>query len=96
MGPQLFAYAYSDSSYNLTGLKSPELDKLALAMRTTPDGEKRLELQCELTRVFNEEGTILYWGGGRYWAFTSPRMKGVPDPYRGVVDVTRAWIDEGS
>lgn len=37
---------------------------------------------------------MLYWGGGRYWAFTSLRVKGVPAPYRGVVDVSRAWIDE--
>ncbi len=94
MGPQLFANVFSKSSYNLTGYSSPELDAVAMEMRTTPDRERRLDLQCKISEMINQDGSMLYWGGGRYWAFTSLRVKGVPAPYRGVVDVSRAWIDE--
>jgi 4-phytase/acid phosphatase/peptide/nickel transport system substrate-binding protein len=44
--------------------------------------------------MINQDASILYMGGGRYWAFTTQRLKGVPKPYGGIVDVTRAWIDE--
>ena len=49
-----------------------------------------------MVSLMNDDGGILYRGGGQYYAFTTPRVKGVPVPYRGVVDVTRAWIDEQS
>jgi 4-phytase/acid phosphatase/peptide/nickel transport system substrate-binding protein len=58
--------------------------------------EERLDLQCQMVSMMNDDGSILYRGGGRYHAFTTQRVKGVPNPYRGVVDVTRAWIDEQS
>lgn len=48
MGPQLFANEFSKSSYNLTGYSSPELDAVAMEMRTTPDRERRLDLQCKI------------------------------------------------
>ncbi len=94
IGPQIFVNIFSKSSYNLTGFSSPELDAKAMAMRTSKDRDERLQLQCDLIQAINEDGSMLYWGGGRYWAFTTKRVKGVPAPYRGVVDVTRAWIDE--
>jgi 4-phytase/acid phosphatase/peptide/nickel transport system substrate-binding protein len=49
-----------------------------------------------MVSMMNDDGSLLYRGGGRYHAFTTQRVKGVPNPYRGVVDVTRAWIDEQS
>ncbi|WP_407495470.1 ABC transporter substrate-binding protein [Pseudooceanicola sp. MF1-13] len=96
MGPQLFAYAMPGSSYNLTGFDDPKLSEVAQQMRVAPTMEERLELQCQMVEIMNDDGGILYRGGGRYHAFTTPRVKGVPAPYRGVVDVTRAWIDEQS
>merc|ERR1712091_352076 len=43
MGPQMFALTRSDSSYNLTGWSSPEMDEVALAMRTALTMEERLD-----------------------------------------------------
>ncbi|WP_136637260.1 ABC transporter substrate-binding protein [Pseudooceanicola onchidii] len=96
MGPQLFAYAMPGSSYNLTGFDNPELTEISQKMRVALTMEERLDLQCQMVSLMNDDGGILYRGGGRYHAFTTPRVKGVPAPYRGVVDVTRAWIDEQS
>ncbi|MCA0873508.1 ABC transporter substrate-binding protein [Seohaeicola saemankumensis] len=93
MGPQLYAYVKIGSSYNLTGFNDPELDALADSMRSALTMEDRLEKQCQMVEKMNQDGGILYRGGGRYHAFTSPKVKGVPNPYRGVVDVSRAWID---
>lgn len=94
MGPQLFAAVHSASSYNLTGFSSPELDKTALAMRTATSREDRLQLQCDLVEAINQDGSMLYRGGGSYYAFTTKRVHGVPAPSRGVVDVSRAWVSE--
>ncbi|SDX41599.1 4-phytase / acid phosphatase/peptide/nickel transport system substrate-binding protein [Albimonas donghaensis] len=94
MGPQMFALTRSDSSYNLTGWSSPEMDEVALAMRTALTMEERLDKQCEMAELINQSGSMHYRGGGRYHAFTTPEVKNVPAPYRGVVDVTRAWIEE--
>ena len=96
IGPQLHAYAKIGSSYNLTGFNNPELDALADKMRVATDMEDRLQMQCEMVSMMNDDGSIEYVGGGRYYAFTTQRVKGVPPPYRGVVDVTRAWVDEPS
>lgn len=96
MGPQLYAYALPGSSYNLTGFDIPELTELAKEMRVATSMEERLDKQCQMVSLMNDDGGILYRGGGQYYAFTTPRVKGVPVPYRGVVDVTRAWIDEQS
>lgn len=94
VGPQLYALARSDSSYNLTGYSSPELDDLAERMRTASDIDERFELQCAIVAELNDQAAMLYWGGGSFHAFTTQRVKGVPPPYRGAVDVTRAWVEE--
>ncbi len=94
MGPQLYAYVTEGSSYNLTGFSDPKFDEVANKMRTATSMDERLDLQCELVSMMNDDGGVLYRGGGRYHAFTNPKVKNVPDPYRGVVNVTRAWIDE--
>jgi 4-phytase/acid phosphatase/peptide/nickel transport system substrate-binding protein len=94
MGPQLYAYTKIGSSYNLTGFNNEELDKLADEMRVATTMEDRLQKQCDMVAMMNDDGSILYRGGGRYYAFTNPKVKNVPPPYRGAVDVTRAWIDE--
>ncbi len=94
MGPQLFAYVAPGSSYNLTGFDDPKLADLAMEMRTATTMEERLQKQCDMVSIMNDDGGLLYRGGGRYHAFTRPEVKGVPAPYRGVVDVTRAYIEE--
>lgn len=94
MGPTLAASTTSDSNYNLTGFDLPELDEVARKMVVAESREESLDLQCQVAEMINQDASILYMGGGRYWAFTTQRLKGVPKPYGGIVDVTRAWIDE--
>ncbi|MGG7567460.1 ABC transporter substrate-binding protein [Rhodovulum sp. DZ06] len=94
MGPQLFAGVHSKSPYNLTGFNDPELDALALKMRTAPTREARLDLQCEISAKINADGQMLFRGGGSYYAFSRKPVRGIPAPRRGVVDVTRAWLAE--
>ena len=94
IGPQLYAYAMPGSSYNLTGFDNPKLAEVGQAMRTATSMEDRLDLQCQMVDLMNQDGSIQYRGGGRYHAFTTQGVKGVPAPYRGVVDVTRAWVTE--
>ncbi|WP_375691547.1 ABC transporter substrate-binding protein [Pseudooceanicola sp. LIPI14-2-Ac024] len=93
MGPSLIATGKSDSNYNLTGMNIPELDKIAVELESLTDREKSLEMQCDMIELMNQDASILYMGGGRYWAFTSPRLKGVDKPWGGIIDVTRAWVE---
>ncbi|MWB77883.1 hypothetical protein GLS40_07600 [Pseudooceanicola sp. 216_PA32_1] len=94
MGPQLYGYVHTGSSYNLTGFNDPALDALSEKMRVAPTREERLKLQCDIVEAMNRDGSILYRGGGRYHVFTRDSVKNVPPPYKGVADVTRAWLED--
>lgn len=93
LGPQLYSYTQPDSSYNLTGFNDTELAEMGEKMRTATSLRKRQDLQCQMAARMNERARILYRGGGRYYAFTRPSVQNVPEPFSGVVDVTRAWIE---
>ncbi|MWB77885.1 hypothetical protein GLS40_07610 [Pseudooceanicola sp. 216_PA32_1] len=93
LGPQLFSYTQPGSSYNLTGFDDPELTQLGEEMRVATSLRERHDLQCKMAARMNERARILYRGGGRYYAFTRPNIKNVPEPFSGVTDVTRAWIE---
>ena len=56
--------------------------------------EERIALQCRMVALMNDEARILFNGGGRFYAFTRPEVKGVARPYGGAVDVSRSWIEE--
>ena len=94
LGPVIFSAVTSDSNYNLSGYNEPELDELARKMRVAPTREARLELQCEISQKINESVGQLYMGGGRYWAFTNKRIHGLGKPYGGVIDASRAWVED--
>lgn len=94
MGPSLIATGKSDSNYNLTGVNLPEFDKVADTLESLTDREESLSMQCDLVEMLNQNATILYMGGGRYWAFTSQRLKGMDKPWGGILDVNRAWLSE--
>jgi len=94
IGPQIFALHFSKSSYNLTGFGSPEIDKLAMGMRTAADMETRQKLLCQFAEVMNDSGHIQYRGGRRYHAFSRQHVKNVPTIWRGVVDSTSIWLDK--
>ncbi len=94
VGPQLFALHYSKSPYNLAHVKSPDLDKLVLGMRTAADPAKRDALQCEISKFMNDSAHIQYRGGRRYHVFTRNYVKNVPTPWTGVTELTSVWLDK--
>ncbi|MDP6688554.1 MAG: ABC transporter substrate-binding protein [Alphaproteobacteria bacterium] len=94
IGPQIFALHFSKSSYNLTGYSSPDLDKLALGMRTATEMKVRQNRLCRMAEIMNESGHIQYRGGRRYHAFAQKYVKDVPYLRRGVFDATTVWLDK--
>lgn len=94
MGSLLYSASVSTSPYNLSGYTDPEIDELGKKMRVAPTREERLDLQCQMAKRINENVGQLYMGGGSYWAFTTPRVKGVSRPFNGIIDTSRAWIEE--
>jgi 4-phytase/acid phosphatase/peptide/nickel transport system substrate-binding protein len=94
IGPQIFALHHSKSSYNLTGYASPDVDKLAMEMRTAKDLDTRHKAMCRFAEIMNESGHIQYRGGRRYHAFSRKHVKNVPPLYNGVVDSTSIWLDQ--
>ena len=93
MSPQLFSTIYSQSSSNLPGHDSAELDALAIKMRDATDAGESIDLQCQVAAAINENASILYRGGGRYHVFTSKEVNNVSLPYRGILDVRNIKLD---
>ncbi len=93
IGPQIFALHHSKSSYNLTGYKSDEMDKLVVAQRVSTDNKQRGQLLCKISTIMNQSGHIQYRGGRRYHVFSRNNVKGIPKIWSGVADVTGAWIE---
>lgn len=91
VGPQVFGLSHSKSPYNLPRYKNPELDKLALAMKTAKTLEEREKLQCEIAKIWNTEGTIQWRGGNRYHVLTGKNVKGIRPFRRGIPYVWYAW-----
>ena len=77
VGAQLFALSFSKSSYNLTRLKTPELDKVAMTMRTAATPEARAKGLCDLSRAINQEANMGFRGGNRYYVITRKDIKDV-------------------
>ena len=94
VGPQTFALSYSKSSYNLSHLSSPEMDKVALAMRTAADPAVREKFHCDLMRMVNDQGNMQYRGGNRYYAFHGTNTHNIGIDGLGVVRVSGAWKDK--
>ena len=91
VGPQLFALSFSKSRYNLTRYKMPELDEVAMAMRTATTAKVSQEKLCEMATMINESGHITYRGGNRYHVFTRNNVKGVSITRNGRAQVWDAW-----
>jgi ABC-type transport system substrate-binding protein len=90
VGPQLFALSFSKSSYNLTRLKSPALDKVAMTMRVAADTATRTKGLCDLSRAINQAANMGFRGGNKYYAITGKAVKNVGITLQGRVDVTYA------
>lgn len=94
VGPQTFALSYSKSSYNLSHLSSPEMDKVAFAMRTAAEPAVREKFHCDLMRMVNDQGNMQYRGGNRYYAFHGTNTHNIGIDGLGVVRVSGAWKDK--
>jgi 4-phytase/acid phosphatase/peptide/nickel transport system substrate-binding protein len=91
VGPQLFALSHSESPYNIARMKDPELDKLALAMRTAKSPEDRAKLECELSAWINESGHIGFRTGNRYYIINRPSVEGMMPFTYGTAYVWYMW-----
>jgi 4-phytase/acid phosphatase/peptide/nickel transport system substrate-binding protein len=94
VGPQLFALSYSKSPYNITRLKIPELDKLALGMRMAKTMESREKLQCDLVSMINQNGNMAFGPGNRYHIIMQPNIKGMRGFSLGAPYVWYLWKDK--
>jgi len=92
-GLQMAAFTSSRSSYNPTGIKNAELDKLAQALGGNASGSKRKRAFCRVAEIVNDQAILLWRGGLRVHALTRSDVKGVP-PIRGrVMLLHSAWLD---
>jgi len=92
-GLQMAAFTSSKSSYNPTGIKNAELDKLAQALGGNTGGSKRKRTFCRIAEIVNDQAIVLWRGGLRVHALTRADVKGVP-PIRGRVMLFHtAWLD---
>ncbi|MBT3532432.1 MAG: hypothetical protein HN478_01045 [Rhodospirillaceae bacterium] len=95
VGPQLFGLSHSKSPYNITRLKTPELDKLSLAMRMAKTMESREQLQCDLVSMINQNGNMAFGPGNRYHILLQKNIKGMRGFTGGTAYVWYLWKDKG-
>ncbi len=94
VGPQLFGLSYSKSPYNITRLKTPEIDKLALGMRMAKTIKIREEMQCKLVSLINQNGNMAFGPGNRYHVLLQPNIKGMRGFTGGTAYVWYLWKDK--
>lgn len=94
VGPQLFGLSYSKSPYNITRLKTPEIDKLALGMRMAKTMKIREDMQCKLVSLINQNGNMAFGPGNRYHILLQPNIKGMRGFTGGTAYVWYLWKDK--
>jgi peptide/nickel transport system substrate-binding protein len=91
--PQMFADFHTGSPVALANYSDPELDRLLEHARSTADTEKRIEDYCAISQLVNKEA-IWFWSfQNTYYAISTSRLKGLPNMYSGVIDVSNAWLE---
>ncbi len=94
-GPQLFGLFRKGSPYNIMKYNTPEMDALLDAQRETVDPAARAKLMCEIAEKINQDAPIVYAGGRRHYAFSRPRLKGIPPLTNGVIRLGDVWVTDG-
>jgi 4-phytase/acid phosphatase/peptide/nickel transport system substrate-binding protein len=94
VGPQLFGLSHSKSPYNITRLKMPELDKLAMGMRMAKTMKIREDLQCQLVSLINQNGNMAFGPGNRYHILMQPNIQGMRGFTGGTAYVWYLWKDK--
>jgi peptide/nickel transport system substrate-binding protein len=88
---QMYANFKTGSPVALANYSNPELDKLLEHARTTPDTALRIEDYCAITRLINKEAVWFWTFQNTYYAISTAKVKGLPNMYSGVIDVSHAW-----
>ncbi len=74
---------------------TPEMDALLDAQRETVDPQARAKLMCRIAGKINEDAPIVYAGGRRHYAFSRPRLQGIPPLTNGVIRLGDVWVTDG-
>jgi peptide/nickel transport system substrate-binding protein len=91
--PQMYANFHTGSPVALANYSNPELDKLLEHARTTAEIDKRVEDYCAVSRLINQEAIWFWTFQNTYYAISSARVKGLPNIYGGVIDVSDVWME---
>ena len=90
-----FTYNFhSKSRGSVTKYKNPDMDKLLMAQRMSTDPEKRNKMLCSISKILNEDVPVIYRGGKAYHVISKKRVKGIPAPENGYVNLTNARIEK--
>lgn len=90
---QMYANFHTGSPVALANYSNPELDQLLERARVTADQAKRNEDYCAISRLINKEA-IWYWTfQNTYYAMSSAKVKGLPNMYSGMIDLSRVWLE---
>lgn len=93
-GPRLYNHFYSRSPMNITGYKTPELDRLLEMQRVETDLTKREDLLCDIIRQLNRDVPFLYRGGRGYHIVAGKKIRDMRDTPGFNMDLASAWIDD--
>jgi peptide/nickel transport system substrate-binding protein len=91
--PQMYANFHTGSPVALANYSNPELDKLLEHARTTAEIDKRVEDYCAVSRLINQEAIWFWTFQNTYYAISSAKLKGLPNIYGGVIDVSDVWME---
>ena len=90
----MFGLSFSKSPYNITRYKTPELDKLSLAMRMAKTPQIRQKLQCELVKAINFNSNMAFGSANRYYIIMQPNIKGMRGFTGGTAYVWYLWKEK--
>jgi 4-phytase/acid phosphatase/peptide/nickel transport system substrate-binding protein len=90
---QMFANFFTGSPSALANYSNPELDKLLLSARSTPDRAKRTEDYCAIARLINKEAIWFWTFQNTYYAISKAKLKGLPKLHSGVINVSMTWLE---
>src|SRR3954453_23121064 len=90
---QMYANFHTGSPVALANYSHPELDSLLEHARTTADQNKRIEDYCAISRHVNQQAIWFWTFQNTYYAISSAKLKGLPNMYSGVIDVSGVWVE---
>lgn len=91
--PQMYANFHTGSPVALANYSNPELDRLLEHARVTADVAQRTEDYCAISRLINKEAIWFWTFQNTYYAISSAKLKGLPNMYGSVIDVSDVWME---